>query len=123
MQTQTAFAQVDQGSVTGQCRRLRRGCSQRKSDPPEHGPGIDPGDNDEGSGEYTFSPVRIGNYSLTVTAPGFSRDHPGKSKVNVEQNLQVNVQLKPGAATETVEVTTAPPLLQTEEASVGQVID
>ncbi len=31
-------------------------------------------------------------------------------------------QLKLGAATETVEVNTAPPLLQTEEASVGQVI-
>src|SRR6202020_1195662 len=30
--------------------------------------------------------------------------------------------LKLGAATETVEVSTAPPLLQTEEASVGQVI-
>src|SRR5579884_3819530 len=34
-----------------------------------------------------------------------------------------NVQLKPGAATETVEVTTAPPLMQTEEGSTGQVMD
>jgi len=42
--------------------------------------------------------------------------------VNVAQTLLVNVQLKLGAATETVEVSTAPPLLQTEEASVGQVI-
>ena len=36
--------------------------------------------------------------------------------------LQVNIQLKPGAATETVEVTAAPPQLQTEDASVGQVV-
>ena len=42
--------------------------------------------------------------------------------LNVAQTLQVNVSLKLGAATETVEVNTAPPLLQTEEASVGQVI-
>ncbi len=42
--------------------------------------------------------------------------------MNVAQALQVNVSLKLGAATETVEVNTAPPQLQTEEASVGQVI-
>jgi hypothetical protein len=42
--------------------------------------------------------------------------------VNVAQTLQVNVQLKLGAATETVDVTTAPPLLQTADASVGQVV-
>jgi hypothetical protein len=42
--------------------------------------------------------------------------------VSVNQTLQVNIQLKPGAATENVEVTTAPPLLQTEESSVGQVV-
>ena len=35
----------------------------------------------------------------------------------------MNVKLKPGAATETVEVTTAPPQLQTDEASVGQVVN
>ena len=42
--------------------------------------------------------------------------------MNVAQVLQANIALKPGAATETVEVNTAPPVLQTEEASVGQVI-
>ncbi len=41
---------------------------------------------------------------------------------NVAQVVQANIELKPGAATETVEVNTAPPVLQTEEASVGQVI-
>ncbi len=41
----------------------------------------------------------------------------------VSQNLRVNIELKPGAATETVEVTTAPPQMQTEDASVGQVVN
>ncbi len=36
--------------------------------------------------------------------------------------LQVNVQLKPGATSETVQVTTAPPELQTSESSVGQTV-
>jgi hypothetical protein len=74
------------------------------------------------AGGYSFSPVRIGNYSLTVTAPGFSTTTQSHLVVNVGQQLQVDVQLKTGAATETVEVTTAPPQLQTGEASVGQVI-
>ena len=75
-----------------------------------------------GSGEYTFSPVRIGHYSVSVTAPGFS--------TTTQQNLKVNVGSAPagqraaeaGAATETVQVTTAPPELQTAESSVGQTI-
>jgi len=75
-----------------------------------------------GSGGYTFSPVRIGHYTITVTATGFAKTTQENLVVNVAQILTVNMQLKPGAATETVEVSTAPPLMQTEEASVGQVI-
>ena len=40
-----------------------------------------------GGGEYTFSPVRIGHYSVTVTAPGFS--------TTTQQNLTVNVGPEP----------------------------
>jgi hypothetical protein len=74
------------------------------------------------SGEYSFSPVRIGHYSVSAAARGFAKTTQENLEVAVGQHLLVNIQLKPGAATETVEVTTAPPLLQTEEASVGQVI-
>ena len=74
------------------------------------------------NGEYSFSPVRIGNYTVTVTAPGFSTTNQEHLVVAVGQHLQVNVSLKPGSATETVEVTTAPPQLQTSEGSVGQVM-
>jgi hypothetical protein len=74
------------------------------------------------NGSYTFSPLRVGHYSLTVTAKGFSKTTQRNLMVDVSQVLQVNVQVKLGSATETIEVTTAPPLMQTEEASVGQVI-
>ena len=74
------------------------------------------------SGEYFFSPVRIGHYSVSATAKGFSKTDQKNLTVEVGQHLLVNVQLKPGATTETIEVSTAPPLLQTEEASVGQVV-
>ena len=74
------------------------------------------------SGEYVFSPVRIGHYSVSVSSPGFSKTTQENLSVSVGQRLQVNVQLKLGAATETVEVNTAPAVLQTDESSVGQVI-
>ena len=74
------------------------------------------------SGEYTFSPVRIGHYTVTVTATGFSKTTQENLSVSADQHLQVNVQLKPGSTSETVQVTSAPPELQTEEASVGQTV-
>jgi hypothetical protein len=75
------------------------------------------------SGEYTFSPVRIGNYSISATSQGFATTTQKDLRVSVQQRLVVNLQLKPGSTAETVEVTAAAPLMQTEDASVGQVVD
>jgi hypothetical protein len=75
-----------------------------------------------GSGEYIFSPVRIGHYTVSASAPGFSTTTQKNLTVNVSQNLTVNVQLKAGSATQTVEVTAAPPELQTADASLGQTV-
>lgn len=79
--------------------------------------------NTDASGVYVFSPVKIGNYSVSAVASGFSVTSQQNLHLDVQQRLAVNVQLKPGAASETVEVTTAPPLMQTEEGSTGQVIE
>src|SRR5436309_3223461 len=74
-------------------------------------------------GIYKFSPVRIGNYKLDATSQGFQTISQTNVAVNVGTNVTVNFALKPGATTETVEVTAAATVLQTEDASVGQVID
>ena len=76
----------------------------------------------DASGGYTFSPVRAGHYTVTVSAQGFAKTTQKNITVSVAQSLQLNISLKPGGTTETVEVNTAPPVLQTQEASVGQVI-
>lgn len=75
------------------------------------------------SGSYVFSPIKIGRYKLTASAPGFSSTTQENIQVHVQGRAQVNVQLKPGEATTSVTVTEAPPLLQTEEGSTGQVIE
>jgi hypothetical protein len=75
------------------------------------------------SGEYAFNPVRIGHYTITVAAAGFSTTTQQNVSVAVGQHILANVQLKLGAASQTVQVTSAPPELQTDNASVGQVIN
>jgi hypothetical protein len=74
------------------------------------------------AGEYTFSPVRIGHYKVSVTAAGFSTTTQENITVAVGSQVQVNVKLNTGSSATTVTVTAAPPQLQTEEASVGQVM-
>ena len=63
----------------------------------------------DGSGGYTFSPVKIGNYKLSAKAGGFSIAVQDNVHLSIQQRLEVNLQLKPGTATQTVEVTSAPP--------------
>ena len=123
LQSRYAFGQVDEGTITGTVQDATGAVvanAQVTLLNTDQGITLQARTND--SGGYTFSPVRIGHYSLTVTAKGFAKTTQQNLTVNVAQTLLVNVQLKLGSASETVEVTTAPPLMQTEEASVGQVI-
>ena len=119
-----AFGQVDQGSVVGTVLDPTGAAvpnaqvSLKNTDQ-----GITLETRSGAGGTYTFSPVRIGHYTVTVTAPGFSTTTQENLTVNIAQNLQVNVTLATGGANETVTVSTAPPQLQTDESSVGQTVD
>lgn len=122
-QSQRAFAQVDEGAIAGTVQDTTGAVvPNARVTLLNTDQGITLETKSDNSGFYSFNPVRIGHYSLTVTAQGFAKTTQTNLTVNVAQRLEVNVQLKLGAATETVQVSTAPPLMQTEEASVGQVI-
>jgi hypothetical protein len=77
----------------------------------------------DSSGNYVFSPVKIGNYNITVTAPGFSKTTQEHIQLHVQDRIAVNVVLKTGETNLEVTVTDAPPLMQTQEGSTGQVIE
>ncbi len=119
-----ALAQVDQGSITGVVQDstgavvANATVTLKNTDQ-----GITLTTQSTNSGNYTFSPVRIGHYQVTVNAPGFSTTTQEALTVAVGQELQVNVALQAGGANEQVTVSTAPPQLQTDESSVGQVVD
>ena len=123
VQSRSAFGQVDEGSITGTVQDTSGAVvANAQVILLNTDQGITLETKSSGSGSYTFSPVRIGHYTLTATATGFQKTTQQNLTVAISQNLQVNVQLKPGTATETVVVTEAPPQLQTEDASVGQVV-
>ena len=123
LQSRSAYSQVDEGSITGTVQDPSGAVvPNAQVTLVNTDQGITLQTKSNATGNYTFSPVRVGHYTITVTAQGFSKTTQKNLTVNVAQVLQVNVVVKPGGTTETVEVNTAPPELQTQEASVGQVI-
>ncbi len=75
----------------------------------------------DGRGVYSFSPVKIGDYKVSASAPGFTTTLQENLHVDAQQRLNANLVLQPGSETQNVTVNTAPPVLETEQASVGQV--
>lgn len=73
-------------------------------------------------GAYIFTPVKIGSYRVEAQAQGFEKAVQDNVTVELQQRVVVNFTLHPGRVTQTVEVTGAPPQLQTQDASVGQVV-
>src|SRR5208337_1767967 len=73
-------------------------------------------------GSYVFTPIKIGTYSVQATMADFEKAIQLNAKVDVQQQLVVDLTLVPGQVTQTLEVTAAPPVLQTQNASVGQVV-
>src|SRR3989449_1913887 len=73
----------------------------------------------DSSGAYAANLLRIGTYSVTVERQGFKKAVEPSVEVGVNQVVRVNLRLQVGAVTQTVEVTSAPPLVQTETSSLG----
>src|SRR5580704_3278162 len=73
-------------------------------------------------GTYIVTPLKIGTYRIIVEHEGFSRAENAAFDLNIQQQAVVDFVLQTGATSQTVEVTAAAPLLQTQSAVVGQVI-
>jgi len=65
----------------------------------------------------------VGTYTLTVEATGFQKTQVSAFTLSLDQVARVDVQLQVGQMTQQVEVAASAIGLQTEEATVGTVID
>jgi hypothetical protein len=75
------------------------------------------------SGNYTFPDLPPGTYTVVVEAAGFKKETQRNIAVQVDTTTRADTQLQPGSVTESIEVTTAPALLQTDTAATGQKFD
>ena len=74
----------------------------------------------DAAGDYAATALKIGNYSITFQKEGF-RKIQTNVEIGIGQVARVDAALKVGTVTQTVEVTDAPPLLQTETSSLGTI--
>lgn len=74
------------------------------------------------SGSYAFNGVSAGLYTITTSFKGFESDVTHDVAVHVQQTDTVDVALVAGNVQEQISITAAAPLLQAEDASIGQTI-
>src|SRR3569833_603399 len=119
----SARAQVDTGTILGTVRDPSGGVVANATvTVANEGTGATQTVSTGENGQYTTSPLRIGGYSITVQAPGYESQKKNGVQLDIQQQAVVDFALTPGRVTSTIEVNAAAPVLQTENASVGQVV-
>ena len=76
-----------------------------------------------GAGDYTFTEVPVGIYTISVTHAGFKTTSSPNVEVQVQQSVRLDFSLQVGATSEAVEVQATGALLQADNASLGTVIE
>jgi hypothetical protein len=75
------------------------------------------------TGLYRITNLVPAVYKVDIDAKSFKHFTQESVTVQVDTTTRVDAQLQVGAATETVEVTTAPPMLETESGAVGSEVE
>ena len=73
----------------------------------------------DADGHFQFPDVHVGRYKVTASAPNFSDSVTDPFAVAVNTRQRVDLTLKPGSVSETVVVSGAATLLESETSSIG----
>jgi hypothetical protein len=76
-----------------------------------------------GTGEYMFLEVPVGSYQVEVQMAGFKKYLRKGIVLQLNEVLSLDITLQVGAAAETVEVTGAPPLVDTTSTQLGAIVN
>ena len=74
------------------------------------------------SGDFTVPFLQPGTYTVTVESPGFDKAVTENVSLAVGQQQRINIALKPGAITETVQVQSSSVALDTDSAAVSEIV-
>ena len=77
----------------------------------------------DGQGNYQLLSLPLGEYKLEVDGQGFKHYSRSPIDVRVGETARANVTMEVGAQTESIVVTTAAPIMQTDSSSLGQVVE
>src|ERR1700686_193398 len=114
------FPQTDRGTITGtiadpagavvagapiECRNVETGALYKAAS--------------SATGNYTLAQLPTGTYEMSVTVGGFKKYIRQNILLPVAQTLRIDVALEVGATTDSVTVTEASPLLQTESGELS----
>lgn len=75
------------------------------------------------AGDWSIPNIPPANYRIRIEKQGFNASEIKSIDVEIGKTANAPVQLSVGAISQTVEVSTLPAQLQTQEATIGQVID
>ncbi len=75
------------------------------------------------SGGYVIPALEIGTYEVSAKAAGFQRAVARGIVLELNQKARIDVTLQVGAVTDTVAVTATAPVLKTDDATIGEVVD
>src|SRR5947209_5346802 len=74
------------------------------------------------SGTYTIAQLPPGIYDLSVQKPGFAKETHRGLQLLVNQNITFDFNLSLSTVSQDIEVTAAPPALEAQSATLGQVV-
>lgn len=117
------LAQVDSGSIVGtvsdsQQQRLAKAAVHLR----QEATGIERTTESGSDGSFTFSPLAIGTYSLTVEREGFDRFLQTGISITAQSSIREDIALHVGAVSQTVEVAAAAPLLETQSSALQHLV-
>jgi hypothetical protein len=75
------------------------------------------------NGEYVFIEVPVGTYELDATLQGFKKYIRKGIALDLNQVISLDIALQIGGATESIEVTGAPPVVDTTSTQLGAVMN
>jgi len=122
--TASAFAQFDAGSVLGTVRdKTGAAIAAAKVTLENLATGISVTKTTDAEGNYEFPGVRIGRYKVSAEQKGFSKAFATDVTVNVNARQRVDLEMSVGEVTESIEVSGAASILETDSSDHGQVIN
>jgi hypothetical protein len=119
----SALGQVNTGAIVG---TVADGQQQRVADAIIHlrqeSTGIERTTKSAADGSFTFSPLAIGTYSLTVEHEGFDRYVQTGISITAQSSVRKDVALHVGSVSQTVEVAAGATLLETQSSALQHLV-